>query len=42
MQKPVERLGHEAHKSISWSHGYPSEQLSGEYARGLIKMILGK
>ena len=26
------KIGYEAHKSISSFHGYPSEQLSGEYA----------
>ena len=34
------KIGYEAHKSISSSHGYPSEQLSKEYAIGLIKTIL--
>ncbi len=35
------KIGYEAHKSISSSHGYPSEQPSEEYAIGLIKMIIG-
>lgn len=35
------KIGYEAHKAISSSHGYPSEQPSEEYAIGLIKMILG-
>lgn len=39
MQKPVERQGMRLTNPF---HGYPYEQLSGEYARGLIKMILGK
>ena len=34
------KIGYEAHKSISSSHGYPSEQPSKEYAIGLIKTIL--
>ncbi|TVP39177.1 GNAT family N-acetyltransferase [Candidatus Nitrosocosmicus arcticus] len=35
------KIGYQAHKAISSSHGYPSEQPSEEYATGLIKMILG-
>ena len=35
------KIGYQAHKAISSSHGYPSEQPSEEYAIGLIKMILG-
>jgi predicted N-acetyltransferase YhbS len=34
------RIGYEAHKSISSSHGYPSEQPSEEYGIGIIRMCL--
>lgn len=35
------KIGYEAHKAISSSHGYPCEQPSEEFAIGLIKMLLG-
>ncbi|ALI34872.1 hypothetical protein NMY3_00663 [Candidatus Nitrosocosmicus oleophilus] len=41
MQKNIERLVLDSQIHFLY-HGYPPEQLSGEYARGLIKMVLGK
>ena len=35
------KIGYEAHKAISSSHGYPCEQPSEEFGIGLIKMLLG-
>src|SRR5919198_5365921 len=35
------KIGYEAHKAISSTHGYPCEQLSEEFGIGLIKMLLG-
>src|SRR5688500_18739243 len=34
-------IGYEAHKTISSTHGYPSEQPSEDYAIGLIRSLLG-
>jgi predicted N-acetyltransferase YhbS len=34
------RIGYEAHKAISSTHGYPSEQPSEEYSIGMIRMCL--
>jgi GNAT superfamily N-acetyltransferase len=34
------KIGYEAHKAISSTHGYPSEQPSEEYGIGIIKMCL--
>ena len=34
------RIGHEAHKAISSTHGYPSEQPSEEFGIGLIRSLL--
>jgi ribosomal protein S18 acetylase RimI-like enzyme len=34
------KIGYQAHKVISSSHGYPSEQPSVEFAVGMIKMLL--
>ena len=49
MIRPVEhsdakicgKIGYEAHKAISSTHGYPSEQPSEDFAVGLIKTLLG-
>ena len=35
------KIGYEAHKAISSTHGYPCEQPSEEFGIGLIKMLLG-
>jgi GNAT superfamily N-acetyltransferase len=35
------KIGYEAHKAISSTHGYPSEQPSVDYAVGLIRSLLG-
>ena len=35
------KIGFEAHRTISSTHGYPSEQPSAEFAIGLIRMLLG-
>ena len=34
------KIGYEAHKTVSSTHGYPSEQLSEEFGIGLIKSLL--
>ena len=34
------KIGYEAHKAISSTHGYPCEQPSEEFGIGLIKMLL--
>ena len=34
------KIGYEAHKAISSTHGYPSEQPSEEYGIGLINSLL--
>ncbi len=35
------KIGYEAHKTISSSHGYPSEQTSKEFVIGVIRRLLG-
>jgi GNAT superfamily N-acetyltransferase len=35
------KIGYEAHKTISSTHGYPSEQPSEEFGIGLIRRLLG-
>ncbi|MRN68411.1 MAG: GNAT family N-acetyltransferase [Nitrosopumilales archaeon] len=35
------KIGYEAHKAISSTHGYPSEQPSEEFGIGLIRRLLG-
>jgi GNAT superfamily N-acetyltransferase len=35
------KIGYEAHKDISSTHGYPCEQPSEEFGIGLVKMLLG-
>jgi GNAT superfamily N-acetyltransferase len=35
------KIGYEAHKAISSTHGYPSEQPSEEFGIGLIRWLLG-
>jgi GNAT superfamily N-acetyltransferase len=35
------KIGYEAHKTISFAHGYPSEQPSEEFGIGLIRRLLG-
>jgi predicted N-acetyltransferase YhbS len=35
------KIGYEAHKTISSTHGYPSEQPSEEFSIGLIRRLLG-
>jgi predicted N-acetyltransferase YhbS len=35
------KIGYEAHKAVSSTHGYPSEQPSEDYAIGMIKTLLG-
>ena len=35
------KIGYEAHKAISSTHGYPSEQPSEESGIGLIRRLLG-
>jgi predicted N-acetyltransferase YhbS len=35
------RIGYEAHKAVSSTHGYPSEQPTEEYGIGLVKTLLG-
>jgi hypothetical protein len=35
------KIGFEAHKAVSSTHGYPSEQPSEDYAIGMIKTLLG-
>jgi predicted N-acetyltransferase YhbS len=35
------KIGYEAHKTISSTHGYPSEQPSEEFGVGLIRRLLG-
>jgi GNAT superfamily N-acetyltransferase len=35
------KIGYEAHKAISTTHGYPSEQPSEEFGIGLLRRLLG-
>ena len=35
------KIGYEAHKTISFAHGYPSEQPSEEFGIRLIRRLLG-